>query len=117
MCVWLSAKTVGTLSISMVQTERQEMSKALELADDLEAEFPSYSPMLEAAAELRRLDAQVQSLSKASKMAYSWFYREGDGPTAPEVHAALGRALEQTEKNYLIESASDEAGEVYERKV
>lgn len=64
---------------------------------------------------------QEISLLEAAKMAYNWFFREGDGPSALEVHVALGRAIERTEqskeKNYLIESVSDEAGEVYERKV
>ncbi len=64
---------------------------------------------------------QEVSLLQAAKMAYNWFYREGDGPSALEVHVALGRAIERAEQskenNYLIESVSDEAGEVYERKV
>jgi hypothetical protein len=64
---------------------------------------------------------QEISLLEAAKMAYNWFFREGDGPSALEVHVALGRAIETAqqskERNYLIESVSDEAGEVYERKI
>jgi len=61
------------------------------------------------------------SLLEAAKMARDWFFREGDGPTALEVQVALQRAIEREEqskeKNYLIESVSDNAGEVYERKI
>lgn len=63
---------------------------------------------------------QELSLLEAAKMAYNWFYREGKGPSALEVHVALGRAIEAAqskEKNYLIESVSDQVGEVYERQV
>ena len=64
---------------------------------------------------------QEVSLLEAAKMAYNWFFREGDGPSVLEVHVALGRAIERAEqskeKNYLIESVTETAGEVYERKI